>query len=244
MAARVARSIVELLSLAARSWLSSGGMREHEPANHPQGVPKPALDSANAETAGVLLETVRSLLAEENRREQSLNTRGVGFAGFVAIVLPLTITLGHTALSSGWGTPWKGIAVGLYALALLALLASVVLVVHTVLRPQPVSSLAIREVKLYPTRDYLDKPAVDIEAAIMGGLVDTLDSARDLGERKARGLRHGCELLLVGLSCIATLGLLLGLQDAKLIGSHTAVKRVARQSASLKAPARYPGRRA
>jgi hypothetical protein len=201
-------------------------------------------DPATPEKVGVLLETVRSLLAEENEREQSLNTRGVGFAGFVAIVLPLTTTLGYTALSSDWGTPWKGIAVGLYALALLALLASVILVVHAVLRPQTASSLALGEVQRYPTTEYLEQSRLEIEGAIMRGLIDTLGTARKLGQRKARGLRHGCELLLIGLSCIATLGFLLGLHDARLIDSGTTAVKGAGQGAGRPPAAGYPGRRA
>jgi hypothetical protein len=196
------------------------------------------------EKIGVLLETVRSLLAEENEREQSLNTRGIGFAGFVAIVLSLTTTLGHTTLSSDWGTPWKSIAVGLYALALLALLASVILVVHTVLRPRKASSLAIGEVQRYPTADYLEQSRLEIEGSIMRGLIDTLGTARELGQRKARGLRRGCELLLVGLSCIATLGFLLGLHDARLIGSVAPAVKGAGQGSGRPPAAGYPGPRA
>jgi hypothetical protein len=172
-------------------------MGEHEPPTQPARAPDPLADPATADKVGVLLETVRSLLVEENEREQSLNTRGVGFAGFVAIVLPLTTTVGHTVLSSGWRTPWKGIVVGLYALAPLA---SVILVVHAVLRPQTGSSLDVGEVQRYPTDEYLEPSLLEIEGAIMRGLIDTLVTARKLGQRKARGLRHGCGLLLIGLS--------------------------------------------
>jgi uncharacterized membrane protein YccF (DUF307 family) len=220
-------------------------MGDHEPSSRTPRTSDPSADPASAEAVGALLETVRSLLAEENEREQSLNTRGVGFAGFVAIVLSITTALGHTALSSDWGSPWKGIAVALYAIALVALLASVIVVVTRVLRPQTASSLAISEVKLYPTAHYLHKPQVEIEAAIMGGLIDTLSTARELGQRKALGLRHGCQLLIVGLSCIATLGFLVGLHDANLIDTTThPVKPAGRQNAGRQAPARYPGARA
>ncbi len=215
-------------------------MDEPDPPSQPVHTPDPWADPATAEKVGVLLETVRSLLAEENEREQSLNTRGVGFAGFVAIVLSLTTTLGHTVLSSGWETPWKGIAIGLYAVALLALLASVILVVQVVLRPRTASSLAIGEVQRYLTDEYLEPSRPQIEAAIMGGLIDTLVTARELGQRKARGLRHACQLLLIGLSCIATLGFLLGLRDAGAIDSRSPVAKRASQVAGHRPAAGYP----
>ena len=82
----------------------------------PTAGPVAAMPSSSAElldpkteaTVDALLETVRHLLEEENSRDQSFNTRGVGLAGFVGIVVSLSTTLGHDALAANWGAPWKG----------------------------------------------------------------------------------------------------------------------------------------
>src|SRR5581483_339191 len=96
-----------------------------------------------------LLEAVRALLAEEDSRDQSFNTRGVGLAGFVGIVVSLSATLGREALSASWGSPWKGIAVGLFGAVLVSLLLSAVAVVQGVLQPKEASSLSMTDVEKF-----------------------------------------------------------------------------------------------
>jgi hypothetical protein len=126
-----------------------------------KSVPSPPaqlLDPKTEATVDALLETVRHLLDEENSRDQSFNTRGVGLAGFVGIVVSLSTTLGHDALAADWGAPWKEIAVGLFAGALASLVGSVVVVVLRVLRPREAASLGIAEVEKYPLPEYIYAP--------------------------------------------------------------------------------------
>ncbi len=180
--------------------------------------PAELLDPKTEATVDALLETVRHLLAEENSRDQSFNTRGVGLAGFVGIVVSLSTTLGHDALAANWGAPWKGIAVGLFAGALASLVGSVVVVVTKVLRPRESASLGIAEVEKYPLPEYIYRPKVMNQGSVMRGLIDALVIERSRAGPKATGLHWGYRLLLVGLACISILGFLLGLHDAKLIG--------------------------
>ncbi|HEY4812216.1 MAG TPA: hypothetical protein VIH71_14270 [Solirubrobacteraceae bacterium] len=186
-----------------------------------KSVPSPPaqlLDPKTEATVDALLETVRHLLDEENSRDQSFNTRGVGLAGFVGIVVSLSTTLGHDALAADWGAPWKGIAVGLFAGALASLVGSVVVVVLRVLRPREAASLGIAEVEKYPLPEYIYAPKVMNQGSTMRGLIDALVIERSRAGSKATGLHWGYRLLLVGLACISILGFLLGLHDAKLIG--------------------------
>ena len=161
---------------------------------------------------------MRHLLEEENSRDQSFNTRGVGLAGFVGIVVSLSATLGHEALAADWGAPWKGIAVGLFAGALMSLVSSAVVVLIGVLRPREAASLGIAEVEKYPLPEYIYAPKVMNQGTIMRGLIDALVIERSRAGSKATGLHWGYRLLIVGLVCISILGFLLGLHDAKLIG--------------------------
>lgn len=167
-----------------------------------------------------LLEAVRLLLAEEDSRDQSFNTRGVGLAGFVGIVISLSATLGREALSASWGAPWKEIAVALFGVVLVSLIGSAVCVVRGVLQPREAASLSMGDVEKFALPEYVYRPKVINQGIIMRGLIDALAIERSRAGRKASGLRWGYRLLLGGLASISILGFLLGLHDAKLIGVH------------------------
>ncbi|HWJ50739.1 MAG TPA: hypothetical protein VNR42_06950 [Solirubrobacteraceae bacterium] len=191
------------------------------------------LDPKTEATVDALLETVRHLLEEENSRALSFDTRGVGLAGFVGVVISLSTTLGHNALTADWGAPWKGIAVGLYAGALGFLVSSVVVVVTKVLRPQEAASLGTEEVERYPRPEYIYAPKVMNQGSIMRGLIDALVIERSRAGSKARGLHWGYRLLLLGLACISILGFLVGLHDARLIGMRHFGRAIASRTATM-----------
>lgn len=177
---------------------------QSEPAETTPAVPAELLDPATEATVDALLETVQHLLEEENFRDQSFNTRGVGLAGFAGIVVSLSTTLRNDALSAHWSSPWKDIALGLFAAALASLVSSVVVVVRKVLRPQESASLAIAEVQKYPLPQHIYGPKVMNQGSIMRGLIDALVIERSRAGSKASGLHWGYRLLLVGLACIST----------------------------------------
>jgi hypothetical protein len=180
----------------------------------------PLLLPETGENVDALLGAVRALLAEEDSRDQSFNTRGVGLAGFVGIVLSLSATLGREALSASWDAPWKGIAVGLFAAMLLSLLASALSVVRGVLQPREASSLSMTDVEKFALPEFVFRPKVVNQGFIMRGLIEALAIERGRAGRKAYGLRWGYRWLLLALAWISILGFLLGLHDAKLIGVH------------------------
>lgn len=180
--------------------------------------PDPLLLPETEENVDALLEAVRALLAEEDSRDQSFNTRGVGLAGFVGIVVSLSSTLGREALSATWGAPWKGIAVALFGAVLLFLIASAIAVVRGVLQPREASSLSMSDVERFALPEFVFRPKVVNQGFIMRGLIEALAIERGRAGRKASGLRWGYRFLLAGLASISILGFLLGLHDAKLIG--------------------------
>ena len=180
----------------------------------------PLLLPETEENVDALLGAVRDLLAEEDSRDQSFNTRGVGLAGFVGIVVSLSATLGREALSARWGAPWKGIAVGLFAAVLVFLILSAIAVVQGVLQPKEASSLSMTDVEKFALPEFVFRPKVVNQGFIMRGLIEALAIERGRAGRKASGLRWGYRFLLAGLASISILGFLLGLYDAKLIGVH------------------------
>lgn len=197
---------------------------------HPEGINVPGvphgadlderlLQPETGETVDALLETVRQLLKDENDRDTGFTSRGVGLAGFVGIIVSLSTTVGRDALKVHWAGPWQAIAVGLFAAALVALVGTVIVVVVGVLRPRETANLGLSEVQRYPLPEYVYAPKVMNQGKTMRGLIEALIIERDRGHAKARGLRWGYRLLIVGLSCIAALGFLLGLHDAELIGA-------------------------
>lgn len=173
-------------------------------------------------TVDALVETVRALLAEENARDQSFNVRGIGIAALVGVIGSLTITLGRNALQAGWGSPWKGIAVGLFAIELMAMVASSVSVLFRVLRPRESATLAISEVERYQLPEYVFERKVMNQGKTLRGLIEALAIERDRINRKSQGLQAAYWLLIVGVMAIAIQGFLLGLHDAKLIGTQPA----------------------
>jgi hypothetical protein len=182
----------------------------------------PRLDDPETEkTVDALVETVRALLEEENARDQSFNVRGIGVAALVGVIGSLTITLGRNALQAGWDSPWKGIAVGLFAVALLSLVGSGISVLIRVLRPRESATLAMGEVERYQLPEYVFERKVMNQGKTLRGLIEALAIERDRVNGKSRGLQHAYWLLIIGLTAIAIQGFLLGLHDARLIGTRS-----------------------
>jgi hypothetical protein len=204
-----------------------------EQPDDPRDVNEPnqpsVLDAGVEETVDALLETVRGLLQEENNRDQSFNARALGLAGFAGIIVSLSTTVGHDALKVTWSGPWQAVAVILFAAALLALVGTVVMAVSGVLRPRLTTSLSVDEVKKYPLPQYVFAHKVMNQGKTLHGLVEALAVERGRAVSKAAALKWGYRLLILGLSCIAGLGFLLGLHDANVIGAADANSRTGTQ---------------
>jgi hypothetical protein len=180
------------------------------------------LNPATLETVDALVDTVRGLLEEENTRDQSFNTRGIGLVALVAVIGALSITLGRDGLQANWGSPWPEVAAGLFGLALVALVGSALVVVGWVLSPRESSTIAISEVKLYELPEYVFERKVMNQGKTLRGLIEALTIERDRVSRKAKHLHRGYWLLIVGFAAIAVQGFLLGLHEANWVAPHTA----------------------
>lgn len=181
----------------------------------------PLLSEETKENVDALLETVRDLLKAEEARDQSFNARGVGLAGFVGIIVSLSTTVGRDALSANLAAPWEGIAVALFGAALIFLLSTVIMVVEGVLRPRESAHLGYEDVERYALPEYVFRPKVLNQGSTMRGLIDVLAIERRRATAKSQWLHRGYRSLLLGLACIATLGFILALHDAELMGSSS-----------------------
>ena len=192
--------------------VSAGG-----PPTNPQ-LPDDRLADPNVvDNVDSLVETVRNLLASEDSRDQSFNARGVGLAGFVGIIVSLTTTVGRDALRADLTESWRIACITLFGAALLLLLATVFVVVRGVLTPQGTKQIGLDEVERYPLPEFIYRPKVMNQGRTLRGLVETLGVEREVAKAKARSLRIAYRTLTAGLACIAALGFILGLSDAKVI---------------------------
>lgn len=175
-----------------------------------------------ADNVDALLETVRSLLAREESRDQSFNARGVGLAGFVGIIVSLTTSVGRDALSEPLATGWTIACTVLFGLALCLLIATVVIVIRGVLMPRETAHLSYAQVARYQQPSDLYQARVMTQGRTLRGLIEVLGIERSRGNAKAEALHLSYVTLVGGLVCIAALGFILALSDAKVIPNDTA----------------------
>ncbi len=116
------------------------------------------------DTVDALVETVRELLRAEDSRATSLTGRGSGLAGFLGLIISLSASVGQRAVSASLRTGWKAAAITLFALALISLVTSVVVVVLRVLLPRSYRNLAMSEVSRYPLPEFVFAEKVMVQA--------------------------------------------------------------------------------
>jgi hypothetical protein len=165
----------------------------------------------NGDTVEALLEEVRDLLDAEDKRAQSLNARGSGLAAFVGLIVSLVSVVGRASvvdLSEGART---ALAV-LLVVAVVLLLASLGAVILGVLLPTVGQTVKLEEVQRYPTFKYVSQPRVMAQGRRMRGLIKALSTERLRNGRKATWLKSGYVLLGLGLICIGSAGLILGVE--------------------------------
>jgi hypothetical protein len=161
----------------------------------------------NDQTVSVLLDSVRSLLSEEEDRANSLSVRAGGITGFAGIILTLTgvaAKSGH-ALQGSLRDAVAAMSVG--ALVFLAL--AVVVAVFGVLVPSSAVSISTAEVERFPTWAFITRPPAMVQGEIMRGLIASLSDERAQNRAKATALRVAYFCLFVGLTLVTTTGITL-----------------------------------
>lgn len=120
-----------------------------------------------AETVDELLSAVQGLVRDESERATVLDTRASVLTGVVGIVLSVAAAAGvATGKGAGVGLD-HGVRVlvgALVALALAVLVTAVVVVVVKVLVPGHGVTIALSEVKRYPTYEFISQERVMISA--------------------------------------------------------------------------------
>jgi hypothetical protein len=161
----------------------------------------------NDQTVSVLLDSVRSLLSEQEDRANSLSVRAGGITGFAGIILTLTgvaAKSGHTLQGS-----LRGAVAAMSVGALVFLALAVVVAVFGVLVPSSAVSISTAEVERFPTWAFITQPPAMVQGEIMRGLIASLSDERAQNQAKATALRVAYFCLFVGLTLVTTTGITL-----------------------------------
>jgi hypothetical protein len=158
----------------------------------------------NPETVQVLLDGVQRMLDDEDRRGESLNSRGAAIAGFLGVVIAVAGTVLRT---SGGG--FHVAAAVLVALALLALLVAFGVIGWGVLLPGSAKAISIEDVQKFPTWGFVTRDPVMVRGYLLQGAVGTLKRDRDRNNRKARSLRWGYLGMAAGFLFVTAAGIVL-----------------------------------
>ncbi len=170
-------------------------------------------DAIESGTVELLLDTVRGLLTAENDRSESFNARGSGVAGFAGIVVSVSAATGPTILGDKSAGAARWAAAVLLALGLTALLVAVGIVVFRVLWPRGFTTLAMSEIRRYPSWESVTRPPVMVQGSLLAAYVEMLAVERDLADAKSRALRVAYGALAVGIASIGALAAILGLHE-------------------------------
>lgn len=173
--------------------------------------------SPNAETVEALVETLHKFLDTEDGREQSVNTRGGGVVVFGGVILSLLASLGRTVLSKDLPDIWDEVTIGLFAVAVSALLLAVTLTLFFVLIPRQAASIAMEEIERYGELEVLSQPPIQVRGVLLEGLIRLLAIDRERVSRKTTWLARAYAGLVVGLFAVGALGLILAGEESGLI---------------------------
>jgi hypothetical protein len=174
---------------------------EPEPANDP-------FSGVQDETVNALLAGVHYLIAAEESRAESLNGRATGITGFVALVVTAAAALSRVPSGHVGGTT-RGIAVGLFLVAVAGFLVAIVVAMFQVLVPSPGLTVADEEIDRYPTYAWITRRPVEVQGHRMRAGIATLKSERERNDHKARWLKRAYVAVLLGVVCLAGDGLIL-----------------------------------
>ena len=170
-------------------------------------MPSKRSATIDPETLRTLRDAARELLSDEDRRSDSLTARGTALTGFVGVVLSLSAavvgTLGlatSEARLDRWATAVVG---GLLTSALVSLMAAVGIVVWTVIRPFPGTTISLGDTERWTQPEFTQLEAVVVYAYLTNGYRQALRSERHRNNRKARWLTRAYLIVSLGLAFVA-----------------------------------------
>jgi hypothetical protein len=151
----------------------------------------------NPTTVAALLDITWRTVDAESARREGINGKAASLASFAAVVLSLTATLGREFLRLE--DDWQ---LALYTVSLLCLVAALGVAVWALL-PQKRQVFAVSYLARFPDWSEVVKPPELVQGEAMRGLLDGLESDRELNHRNARRVFTGFILLGVGLFAVA-----------------------------------------
>lgn len=186
---------------AAASISGLASTLQRMPAMKPTATVKPT-------TVESLRDAARGLVADEDRRSDSLNARGTALTGFVGVILSLAAAAG-----AGFGASpvvldhWARTSVTiLITVALALLVASVGAVVLKVIRPLPGITISLHDTDKWIEPAFTDLDQVLIDGYLLDGYTQSLRVERDRNNGKAKWLRWSYVTVCLGLVCVAGAG--------------------------------------
>jgi hypothetical protein len=145
------------------------------------------------------VEEAQRLLEDQQRRAESLRTRGGQVAGFGAVFLALIG--GNAAKILGTVDGCAGVAVGLTLLgAAFCLAGSVVVAVVGVIKPQPFATISADEITNYLSDRFLNEPDLwRVHVRSLRGLEKATIDAQNGGNAAAKAINISLYAFLAGL---------------------------------------------
>lgn len=153
----------------------------------------------NPEAIAWYVGEAQRILENQQRRAESLRTRGGQIAGFGATVLALIggNIMGLLDPLGGWPRAIVGIG---FAAAALCLAAAVAFAIWGTLRPRAYAAISSDELQLYTTDRFLHEPDLwRIHVRSLHGLEEAAAGAQDAGNAAAKAIERSLRAFLTGL---------------------------------------------
>jgi len=155
---------------------------------------------ANSEVIAWYVEESQRLLEDQQRRAESLRTRGGQIAGFGALLLAVIGGNATRILGESHGAARTGIAVMLIA-ATLCLAVSIAVSVIGVNRPRSYATISSEEIANYLTNSFLDAPELwPVHVRSLRSLKKAAEDAQEGGNDALKSITVSLYAFLVGLA--------------------------------------------
>lgn len=156
------------------------------------------------------VEEAQRLLEEQQRRAESLKTRGGQVAGFGAAVLALIGGNAATILGAAEGAV-RGVIGLMLLLAVISLAVAVAVAIWGLLKPQPVAALAADEIRIYGSERFLAEPDLwRVHVRSLRALEGLARQAQREGDAAAAAIGISLHGFLIGLGfSLVSLGTLI-----------------------------------
>lgn len=177
-------------------------------------MPQPAASSgtsANPAAVAWYVEQAEALLDHLRSRAQSLRSRAGQLAGFAGAIVALVGGNADRILSELSGAPKAVVGVMLLVGGLLLTATLVVSIIGAAFRPHLISGISAREIANYTTERFTHEPDLwRVQIRTIKGLLESISSTTEAGDKAANALRLAVLLFLGGLFAVAlALGILI-----------------------------------